>query len=442
MGKEKEHINLVVIGHVDSGKSTTTGHLIYKCGGIDKRKLAQIEKEAIQLGKASFKYAFVMDQLKAERERGITIDISLWKFESPKYYFTIIDAPGHRDFIKNMITGTSQADAAVLVVDSTRGGFEAGISEQGQTREHALLAFTLGIKQVIVAVNKMDDETVQYAKARYDEISAELQRVLGSLGFKPDQYRFVPISGFVGDNMIEKSPNLSWYSGGTLLETLDTLQPPKRPFDRPLRLPVQDVYKISGIGTVPVGRVESGIMKPGQNIIFAPAGIVTDVRSIEMHHTQLPEAIPGDNIGFNVKGVAAGDVKRGFVVGETARDPPQQCASFTAQMIISNHPGKIHAGYQPVFDCHTAHIACKFNKLIQRTDRRHGKKVTEQPEWIQKDDAAVVDVVPSKPLVVEKFQDYAALGRFAVRDMKQTVAVGVVRAVEKKAAEAKGKSGK
>jgi elongation factor 1-alpha len=445
MGKEKEHINLVVIGHVDSGKSTTTGHLIYKCGGIDKRKLAQIEKEAIQLGKASFKYAFGMDQLKAERERGITIDISLWKFESPKYYFTIIDAPGHRDFIKNMITGTSQADAAVLVVDATRGGFEAGISEQGQTREHALLAFTLGIKQVIVAVNKMDDETVQYSKARYDEISAELQRVLGSLGFKPDQYRFVPISGFVGDNMIDKSANLSWYNGGTLLETLetlDTLQPPKRPFDRPLRLPVQDVYKISGIGTVPVGRVESGIMKPGQNIIFAPANIVTDVKSIEMHHTQLPEAIPGDNIGFNVKGVAAGDVKRGFVVGETARDPPQQCTSFTAQMIISNHPGKIHAGYQPVFDCHTAHIACKFNKLIQRTDRRHGKKVTEQPEWIQKDDAAVVEVVPSKPLVVEKFQDYAALGRFAVRDMKQTVAVGVVRAVEKKAVETKGKAGK
>lgn len=438
MGKEKEHINIVVIGHVDAGKSTTTGHLIYKLGGIDKRKLAQIEKEAEQQGKASFKYAYVMDTLKAERERGITIDISLWKFETAKYYFTIIDAPGHRDFIKNMITGTSQADAAVLVIDSTTGGFEGGISEQGQTREHALLAFTLGIKQMIVAVNKMDDKTVNYSQKRFDEIKAEMTRILTNIGFKPEQYNFVPISGFAGDNMTEKSPNLSWWSGPTLVEQLDKLEPPKRPFDKPLRLPVQDVYKISGIGTVPVGRVESGIMKPGQNIVFAPSGVQTDVKSIEMHHQQLPEAIPGDNVGFNVK-VPASDIKRGHVCGEQARDPPAECINFTAQMIISNHPGKIHAGYQPVFDCHTAHVACKFSKLIQRIDRRHGKKVTEDPEWIQKDDAAVVVVEPSKPLVVETFKEYPALGRFAVRDMKQTVAVGVIRSVEKKKPEEKKK---
>nr|BAM14416.1 elongation factor-1 alpha [Spirotrichonympha leidyi] len=439
MGKEKEHINLVVIGHVDAGKSTTTGHLIYKCGGIDKRKLAQIEKTAIELGKGAFKYAFVMDNLKAERERGITIDISLWKFESAKYMFTIIDAPGHRDFIKNMITGTSQADAALLVIDSTRGGFEAGIAEQGQTREHALLAYTLGIKQVIVAVNKMDDSTVEYKKERYDEISTEMTRVLTSIGYKQEQFRFIPISGFVGDNMTDKSANLSWWTGGTLLDTLDVLVPPKRPYDKPLRLPVQDVFEISGIGTVPSGRVESGIMKPAQNIVIAPAGIVTDVKSIEMHHTQLPEAVPGDVIGFNVKGIPASDIKRGFVVGDVSRDPPKQCVSFEAQMIISNHPGKIHAGYQPVFDCHTAHIACKFAKLVQRIDRRHGKKVTEEPEWIQKDDAAVVIVEPGKPLVVEQFQQYPALGRFAVRDMKQTVAVGVIRNVEKKQEEVKKK---
>ena len=438
MGKEKEHINIVVIGHVDAGKSTTTGHLIYKLGGIDKRKLAQIEKEAEQQGKASFKYAYVMDTLKAERERGITIDISLWKFETAKYYFTIIDAPGHRDFIKNMITGTSQADAAVLVIDSTTGGFEGGISEQGQTREHALLAFTLGIKQMIVAVNKMDDKTVNYSQKRFDEIKAEMTRILTNIGFKPDQYNFVPISGFAGDNMTEKSPNLSWWNGPTLVEQLDKLEPPKRPFDKPLRLPVQDVYKISGIGTVPVGRVESGIMKPGQQIVFAPSGVMTDVKSIEMHHQQLPEAIPGDNVGFNVK-VPASDIKRGHVCGEQARDPPAECINFTAQMIISNHPGKIHAGYQPVFDCHTAHVACKFSKLVQRIDRRHGKKVTEDPEWIQKDDAAVVVVEPSKPLVVETFKEYPALGRFAVRDMKQTVAVGVIRAVEKKKPEEKKK---
>lgn len=438
MGKEKTHINIVVIGHVDSGKSTSTGHLIYKCGGIDKRTIEKFEKEAAEMGKGSFKYAWVLDKLKAERERGITIDIALWKFETSKYYVTIIDAPGHRDFIKNMITGTSQADAAVLVIDSTTGGFEGGISEQGQTREHALLAFTLGIKQMIVAVNKMDDKTVNYSQKRFDEIKAEMTRILTNIGFKPDQYNFVPISGFAGDNMTEKSPNLSWWNGPTLVEQLDKLEPPKRPFDKPLRLPVQDVYKISGIGTVPVGRVESGIMKPGQQIVFAPSGVMTDVKSIEMHHQQLPEAIPGDNVGFNVK-VPASDIKRGHVCGEQARDPPAECINFTAQMIISNHPGKIHAGYQPVFDCHTAHVACKFSKLVQRIDRRHGKKVTEDPEWIQKDDAAVVVVEPSKPLVVETFKEYPALGRFAVRDMKQTVAVGVIRAVEKKKPEEKKK---
>ena len=432
MGKDKEHMNIVVIGHVDAGKSATTGHLIYKCGGIDKRKLAAIEKQANELGKGSFKYAFVMDNLKAERERGITIDISLWKFESPKYVFTIIDAPGHRDFIKNMITGTSQADAAILVIDSTRGGFEAGIAEQGQTREHALLAYTLGIKQVIIACNKMDDSSVNYSKERFEEIKTELVRVCTNIGFKPEQFQFVPISGFQGDNMTEKSPNMPWWDGKCLLDALDSLSPPKRPFDKPLRLPIQDVYKINGIGTVPAGRVESGIMKPGMTVNFAPSSHTSEVKSVEMHHESLPEAVPGDNIGFSVKGVSTSDIKRGYVVGDVKRDPPVETTAFTAQMVISNHPGQIRAGYQPVFDCHTAHIACKFEKLIQRIDRRQGKKTTDDPEFIQKDDVGIVRVVPSKPLVVEKFQEYPALGRFAVRDMKQTVAVGVVREVEKK----------
>jgi len=433
MPKEKAHINLVVIGHVDAGKSTTTGHLIYKCGGIDKRKLAQIEKTANELGKGSFKYAFVMDNLKAERERGITIDISLWKFQTPKYWFTIIDAPGHRDFIKNMITGTSQADAAILVIDSTTGGFEAGIADQGQTREHALLAFTLGIKQVIIAVNKMDDTSVGYKKDRYDEITAEMKNILTNIGYKPEMYKFVPISGWQGDNMIEKSPNMPWYTGPHLLEALDTLVPPKRPFDKPLRLPIQDVYKINGIGTVPVGRVESGMLKPGMNVVFQPSGVTSEVKSVEMHHESIPEAGPGDNVGFNVKNLSTQDIKRGFVCGDVKNDPPMETASFVAQMMITNHPGKIHAGYQPVFDCHTSHIACKFDTLIQRIDRRQGKKVTENPEWVAKDDAAVVKVVPSKPMVVETFSTYPPLGRFAIRDMKQTVAVGVIREVEKKA---------
>lgn len=221
MGKEKGHVNVVVIGHVDSGKSTTTGHLIYKCGGIDKRVIEKFEKEATEMGKGSFKYAWVLDKLKAERERGITIDISLWKFETEKYFCTIIDAPGHRDFIKNMITGTSQADCAVLMIASPQGEFEAGISKDGQTREHGLLAFTLGVKQMIVCMNKMDEKTVNFSKDRYEEIKTELTAFLKKIGYKTETIHFVPISGFNGDNMIDKSPNTPWYSGPTLLQALD-----------------------------------------------------------------------------------------------------------------------------------------------------------------------------------------------------------------------------
>ena len=432
MGKEKQHMNLVVIGHVDAGKSTATGHLIYKCGGIDKRTIEKFEKEAAEMGKASFKYAWVLDKLKAERERGITIDIALWKFESPKSIFTIIDAPGHRDFIKNMITGTSQADAAILVIASAQGEFEAGISKDGQTREHALLAFTLGVKQMVVACNKMDDKTVNYAQARFDEICKEVGSYLKKVGYNVEKVRFVPISGWVGDNMIEKSDNMGWYKGPTLLEALDMLEAPSRPTDKALRLPLQDVYKIGGIGTVPVGRVETGIMKPGDVVTFAPVNITTEVKSIEMHHEALVEAIPGDNVGFNVKNIAVKDIRRGFVCGNTKQDPPKECDSFTAQVIILNHPGQIGAGYAPVLDCHTSHIACKFAELESKIDRRSGKELEKEPKSIKSGDAAIVKMVPSKPMCVEVFTEYPPLGRFAVRDMRQTVAVGVIKGVVKK----------
>jgi elongation factor 1-alpha len=443
MGKEKVHINIVVIGHVDSGKSTTTGHLIYKCGGIDKRTIEKFEKDAADMGKGSFKYAWVLDKLKAERERGITIDISLWKFESPKYYITIIDAPGHRDFIKNMITGTSQADCAVLVVASGQGEFEAGISNNGQTREHALLAFTLGVKQLIVAVNKMDDKSVNFSQDRYEEIKKEVSSFIKKIGFNPEKVDFVPISGWNGDNMIDRSTNMTWYKGPTLLEALDRITEPKRPTEKPLRIPLQDVYKIPGIGTVPVGRVETGVLKPGAIVTFAPANVTTEVKSVEMHHTALTEANPGDNVGFNVKNVSVKDIKRGMVCGDSKNSPPQETADFTAQVIIINHPGQIHNGYTPVLDCHTAHIACKFAEIQTKIDRRSGKELEKQPKNIKSGDAAMVNLVPSKPMCVETFADFPPLGRFAVRDMRQTVAVGVIKEVNpRKDTKADAKGGK
>jgi len=432
MGKEKIHISLVVIGHVDAGKSTTTGHLIYKCGGIDKRAIEKFEKEAAELGKSSFKYAWVLDNLKAERERGITIDIALWKFESPKYAFTVIDAPGHRDFIKNMITGTSQADCAILVVASGVGEFEAGISKEGQTREHALLAFTLGVKQMIVAVNKMDDSSVMYGQARYEEIKNEVSAYLKKVGYKPAKIPFVPISGWEGDNMISKSSNMAWYKGPYMLEALDNLNPPKRPVDKPLRLPLQDVYKIGGIGTVPVGRVETGVLKAGIVAQFGPVGLTTEVKSVEMHHETLPEAVPGDNVGFNVKNVSVKELRRGYVCSDSKRDPALATESFNAQVIVLNHPGQISAGYSPVLDCHTAHVACKFDEITEKMDRRSGKTLEASPKFIKSGDAAMVTLKPSKPMTVEAYSEFPPLGRFAVRDMRQTVAVGVIKSVVKK----------
>lgn len=478
MPKEKTHINLVVIGHVDAGKSTTTGHLIYKLGGIDKRTIEKFEKEAAEMNKASFKYAWVLDKLKSERERGITIDIALWKFETEKFQYTVIDAPGHRDFIKNMITGTSQADVALLIVDGH--DFESGISEGGSTKEHALLAYTLGVKELIVGVNKMDDTPkVKYSQKRFEEIVENLQPILIQVGYKKKDKKskekaykcsckFIPVSGWTGDNMLEPSSEagFAWYykkpyKGETLLQALDKVKPPKRPTDDPLRLPLQDVYKIGGVGTVPVGRVETGILKPGMEVVFEPAGKSQKVNSVEMHHTSVPEANPGDNVGFNVK-IPVSQIKRGDVVGEVKRDPPQPTAAFYARVMVQDHKG-IGAGYTPVLDCHTAHIACRFACLHEKMNRRGQKKYSMEKAPKKKavegctyrgDDQTVeafgrtfkaksgesmnVWLQPTKPMVVEPYSMYSPLGRFAVRDMKKTVAVGVISIVQPKPAEKGG----
>ena len=431
MADDKARISLVVVGHVDSGKSTATGHLIYQCGGIDKNTIERYEAEANEVGKSSFKYAWVLDNLKAERERGITIDISMFKFCSARLQFTVIDCPGHRDFIKNMLTGTSQGDVALLVVDASQGGFEAGIAKDGQTREHALLCYTLGVKQMIVAVNKMD--MVEYSENRYLEIKEEVSAYLKRVGYKPSDIPFVPISGWVGDNMTAKCDKMPWYDGPTLIEALDNVTPPKRPAEKPLRIPVQDVYKIGGVGTVSVGRVETGMARPGMTAHFAPVGKTAEVKSVEMHHESLAEAGPGCNVGLNVKGIAVKDIRRGFVTSNADDNPASGVSSFEGQVVVLNHPGEIREGFTPIIDCHTAHVACVFSEIKQKIDRKTGAALEDfDPEdGVKMGEACIVEMEPTKPLSLESFDEYPPLGRFSVRDMRHTVAVGVVKSITK-----------
>jgi elongation factor 1-alpha len=427
----KPHLNLVIMGHVDHGKSTTTGHLLYLAGAIDDRTIKAFEGEAAKMGKGTFKYAWVLDNLKEERERGLTIDLRFLKFETNKYYFTVIDAPGHRDFVKNMITGASQADGAVLFCSAKRGEFEAGIGPGGQTREHAFLAFTLGVRQLAVAVNKMDDATVNWNQERYDEIKNEISRMLKMVGFKVEKVHFVPVSGWTGDNLVKKSDKMPWYTGPTLMEALDLFELPPKPTNKPLRVPIQDIYSITGIGTVPVGRVETGVLKEGVNLIFMPSNKTAEVKSMEMHHTRIPVAEPGDNIGMNVRGIAKTEIHRGDVAGPVD-NPPTVATEFIGQVIVIYHPTAIAAGYTPVLHYHTGQIACRFTELLKKLDPRTGQVVEEKPSFLKTGDAAWVRMEPLRPIAIETYQDFPELGRFAVRDMGTTVAAGVVKEITKK----------
>ncbi len=413
---EKEHMNLIFIGHVDHGKSTTVGRLLFDTGVITQREIDRFKELTQQTNRPTFEFAYVMDSLKEEQERGITIDIAHRDFQTDKYYFTIIDAPGHRDFVKNMITGASQADAAVLVVSAADG-------VQAQTREHAILANVLGIKQVILGINKMD--AVNYDQQKYEAAQQSSFELLKSLGFKADNIMSVAYSAYKGDNISKKSDNMPWYKGITLLEALNNLTVPSKPTDKPLRLPIQDVYSVPGFGTVPVGRVETGIMKQGDSVIIMPTNKKAEIKSIEMHHKNLPQAVPGDNIGFNIKGIDRKDIKRGDVVGSIS-NPPTIVAEFTAQMIVLHHQNVITKGYTPVFHIHTAQIACTITDILEKKDPKSGQTLEKNPQTIKTGDIAIVKIKPTKLLVAEKYGDFPQLGRFAIRDMGETVGAGVI----------------
>ncbi len=422
MAEGKPHINLIFIGHVDSGKSTTVGRLLYETGSFTEQEKAKIEKEMQTLGKVEFEFAYFLDTSTEERKKGVTIDLSHVKFSTDKYDFTIIDAPGHVDFIKNMITGASEADAAVLVVDGKEG-------VMAQTREHTFLAKIFGIKNLIIAINKLD--LLGYDQNKYNAVRQDVLKMVKMYYPNAESLPMIPIAAREGVNLIKKSDKMPWYTGPTLLEALNSIPPPEKPVNLPLRVPVEDVYSIQGVGTVPVGKVVTGVMKPGDKIIFEPSHVTAEVKSIQMHYQNLDQAVPGDNIGFNVRGVEKEQIKRGDVVGPVS-NPPTVATEFTAQIIVLYHPTAISAGYSPVLHTHTAQVPVKFKKILKKLDPKTGATVEENPATIKAGDAAIVVMEPLKPLSIEKRDEFPQLAGFAIRDMGATIAAGVCIDVVKK----------
>jgi len=457
----KAHVSVVICGHVDAGKSTTTGRLIFELGGLPERELKKLKEEAERLGKGSFAFAFYMDRQKDERERGVTIACTTKEFFTDSKHYTVIDAPGHRDFIKNMITGASQADVAIVMVPADgnfatsiqRGNPKAG-EVMGQTRQHSLLINLLGVKQMIVGVNKMDCDLAGYKKSRYDEIQAEMARMLTRVGWKKDfvakSIPFIPISGWMGDNLIKKSENMDWWKGtdvmvgkeklhiDTLLDALDKMvQLPQRNPNKPMRTPISGVFKIKGVGDVLTGRVEQGVVKPGQEVRFIPTHSASTpckgkVFTVEMHHKNVPEANPGDNVGLNIKGLPKANMPRvGDVMVLDNDESIFRVKSFTAQVQILHHPGELKVGYCPIAFVRTGRSAVRIESIDWKIGKETGNQKLENPAGLKANEMAQLTFAPQQPFVVDTFKNCDGLGRVAVMEGNTVVMLGKVTKTEK-----------
>jgi len=424
MAKEKLNMNVIFVGHVDAGKSTIVGRLLFESGAVSEQEMAKLKAEAEKHGKAGFEFAYVMDKYKEERERGVTIDLAYKKIITQKFQITIIDAPGHRDFVKNMITGASQADAAFLVIDTAKG-------IEPQTTEHLWLLRTMGVKNVAIAMNKMD--TVEYKEDKFNKVKEDIGKLFAQVGLQPVDY--LAVSGLKGDNILKKSEKTPWYKGPTVLEMFDRFPEPKLPTNLPMRMPCQDVYEITGIGTVPVGKIETGIMKVGQKVKVLPGrtgkGVEGEVKSIEMHHETLTEASAGDNVGINIRGVGKKDIARGDVICDAAQPIPI-VEEFIAQVAVINHPTVLAKGYTPVFHIHTAQVPCQFVELIEQIDPKTGEVIKQNPDFLKNGDVAKVRIKPQGHLCLETQKENPFTSRFAVRDAGATVAAGVCIEITKK----------
>jgi elongation factor 1-alpha len=426
MAKEKPNMNVVFVGHVDAGKSTIVGRVMFDAGLVPEQQMKKLKEEAEKHGKVGFEFAYVMDKVREERERGVTIELSYKKLITQKYEITVIDAPGHRDFVKNMITGASQADSAFLVIAAPSG-------VQPQTTEHLWLLRTMGVKNLVIAVNKMD--AVEYKEEKFNSVKEDVGKLLKGVGINPEQTTFIACSGLQGDNVVNKSDKMSWYKGPTIMEQFDMFPAPEPPTNLPMRMPVQDVYDITGIGTVPVGKIETGVMKIGQKVKVLPGrtgeGIAGEVKTIEAHHEQLQEATAGDNVGINIRGVGKKDLARGDVICDASKPIPI-VEEFIATITVINHPTVLAKGYTPVFHIHTAQVPCQFAELIAQIDPATGQVIKENPDFLKNGDSAKVRIKPQGNLALETQKDNPFMSRFAVRDAGVTVAAGMCTEITKK----------
>jgi elongation factor 1-alpha len=450
-------------GHVDSGKSTTTGRLLFELGGIPERELEKLKEEAAALGKQSFAFAFYMDRQKEERERGVTISCTTKEFFTATWHYTIIDAPGHRDFIKNMISGAAQADVCLLMVPAD-GNFTTAIQKgdhkaaeiQGQTRQHARLINLLGVKQLLIGINKMDSDVAGYKEERYIEIRDEMRHMLAKVGWKPDFVTecvpVLPISGWMGDNLLKKSENMGWWKGvdaknckgeSIHIETLaDALEKfvtmPERKKDVALRLPISGAYKIKGVGDVLAGRVEQGVVKPGEEVVFMPTHTAANpctgkVFTVEMHHKRVDMAGPGDNVGMNIKGLDKNNLPRtGDVMILKSDTTMKPVKDFTAQIQTLDIPGEVKAGYSPIGFVRCGRSACRITKINWKVGKETGGKKMEDPHALKANEMAEVVFEPTQPLVVDSFKNCEGLSRIAFLDGNTAVMLGKVVSVTTK----------